>query len=338
MGDVRCLFWNVRNLYPYVPDKYTANATHWPPTPEAYKAKLAAVATVLRGVPGGVPEFMAFCEVATPKVADGQDALADLSSALGGPLEHYTGTEGDSPGGTCGVIWNADRLCEDVSARTPHRVATDITGPYGRPILELQFAEADTDRVFTVFVNHWTARREADSEPKRQEAGDTLLNLALQKVCTRQAFCGDPSALVVVVGDFNDEPFDKSLTDPKGLLGQPYAVRDRTAVLRRRPTALAPVLYNAAWGLLGEQQSICKEMAAEWEKPAGTYLFGDIGKGQWRTYDQVLVSAGMLRGPRPVFDDESLLVHCPRELTTRDGAPAADMGSDHFPVCFTLNF
>ncbi len=337
MGDVRCLFWNVQNLYPYVPGRHTPNAAHWPATPEAYEAKLAAVAAVLRSVPGGVPDLMAFCEVATPKVAEGQDALADLCHELGGGREHHTGAEGDSRGSACGIIWTPERLLEDVGARAPHLVETECAGPFGRPILEFQFAEAETKRVFRLFVNHWTSRRETDSEPKRREAGDTLLNLMLRKVRRGQAFCGDPTALVVVVGDFNDEPYDRSLTDPKRLLGQPYAVRDRTAVLRRRPTARAPVLYNAAWRLLGEQQSRGGEIASGREKPAGTYLFGDMGQGQWRTYDQVLVSAGMLEGPRPVFDDASLRVHCPPDLTGPDGAPAASMASDHFPVCFTLS-
>jgi endonuclease/exonuclease/phosphatase family metal-dependent hydrolase len=338
MGKVRCLFWNVHNLYPYVPGRHTDSATHWPPTPEAYEAKLAAVADVLRGIPGGVPDLMAFCEVATPKAAGGRDALADLCDELGDQFEHFTGTEGDSRGAACGVVWSADELLEDAGARVLHRVETGYSGPYGRPILESQFVEADSGRVFTLLVNHWTSRRETNSEARRLEAGETLLNLLLQRVSTGQPFCGDPSTLVVVVGDFNDEPFDAALTDLRGLLSPPYAARDRTAVLRRRRMDPAPVLYNAAWRLLGEQQSRCEEIEADWEKPAGTYLLGDTGRGQWRTYDQVLVSAGMLEGPRPVFDDGSLLVHCPRELTTRHGAPASDMMSDHFPVCFALRF
>jgi len=280
MGEVRCLFWNVHNLYPYMPGKHTANATHWPPTPEAYEAKLAAVADVLRGVPGGVPDLMAFCEVATPRVADGQDVLGDLRGELGHHFGHFTSTEGDSRGAACGVVWNTHRLLEDARARMPHRVETGYSGPYGRPILELQFADAETHQVFTLFVNHWTARGDADSEPKRREAGDTLLLLTLAKVCTGYGFTGDPDAFVVVVGDFNDEPFDASLTDPHGLLGRPYSVRDRTAALGRERTGRAAVLYNAAWRLLGERQSRREEVEADWEKPAGTYLFGDVGTGQ----------------------------------------------------------
>jgi len=96
------------------------------------------------------------------------------------------------------------------------------------------------------------------------------------------------------------------------------------------------VLYNAGWRLLGECQSRGEEIASGREKPAGTYLFGEVREAQWSTCDQVLVSAGMLEGPKPVFDDATLSVHCPPGLVGPDGKP--NMTSDHFPICFALSF
>ena len=85
---------------------------------------------------------------------------------------------------------------------------------------------------------------------------------------------------LVIMGDFNDEPFDRSLelleatpdlsqvTVP--LRGSGRTLRDRYVAYN----AWTPRLWNGFWGLGGGQ--------------AGTYYRSP----RWRTYDQVVVSAG----------------------------------------------
>ncbi len=63
------------------------------------------------------------------------------------------------------------------------------------------------DEDFLFFVNHWPSRRGglAESEPKRIQAAKTLKRLKDSLVRLT------PNANVVVVGDFNDEPDNKSV-------------------------------------------------------------------------------------------------------------------------------
>ncbi|MBM3500326.1 MAG: hypothetical protein FJX74_16845 [Armatimonadetes bacterium] len=294
------------------------------------------MASILQGMSGGAPALMAFCEVACPKRVKNIDAAKAVAEALGPQYKHCTATEGDQRGITCAAVWNTSQLDENTAARRLHAVIDDVTGgEYGRPILELQLTASGSDRTFTLFVNHWTSRREENTEGRRTLAGAHLVRLTQRKVVKGGDFTGNPKALVLAVGDFNDEPYNPSLVDPSGRSSRPLVVRDRTAVLKRRPATLAPVLYNASWSLLGERQTRTEEIAAGREKPAGTYLFSEVGKGQWNTFDQVLVSAGMLEGDPPVFDDGSLAVYCPFELVNTDGVP--EMTSDHFPIRFALN-
>ncbi|MBM3473600.1 MAG: hypothetical protein FJX75_10060 [Armatimonadetes bacterium] len=176
MGEVRCLFWNVRDLYPHVAGKRTAKAGYWPPTAEAYGGKVADVAGVLRTVPGGVPDLMAFCEVAAPSAAGGRDAVADLRDLLGGNLAHYTGQKGDSRGITCAAMWNTERLRRDAEEPEEHAVrSSSPVGEYGRRILEIGLAEVESGRPFTLFVNHWTSGRGEVADARRRCSGATLL-------------------------------------------------------------------------------------------------------------------------------------------------------------------
>ena len=334
MPRVRCIWWNVHNLFPFVPGK---TGRRFPPSSDEYERKLRAVADVIRAAPGGIPELVMICEVAYPKFVDDQDALADLACVLGGSREHYTGVSGDSTGITCGAIWDTGALalsgkpiCHDVVPETrPSAV--------GRPILELNFHSLRRGRQFTAYLNHWTSRATDRNGGKRRVAGRALVAMVQRLVMKQRDGKGhDPNALVVAAGDFNYEPFDDSLRDPEQL--EAIAIsRDRTPVLQRGERATYPVLCNPSWRLLGEMQSISAQLASGTEAPAGTFLYGDdVQEGHWSTFDQVLVSAGMLAGPQPVFDEESLVIHHPAGTVGADGEPA--LASDHFPIFFGLDF
>ena len=95
-----------------------------------------------------------------------------------------------------------------------------------------------------IFVNHWPSRSEGQeiSEPKRIRAAETL------KAVTDSFSAVIPCRLIVIMGDLNDEPSDKSLTE--GLKALPasdkpenkalynlmyplYQARERHVVLQR---------------------------------------------------------------------------------------------------------
>ena len=120
---------------------------------------------------------------------------------------------------------------------------------------------------------------------------------------------------ILVMGDFNDEPFDKSLTT--------YALSVRSAnVLKKSRT---PKLYNLMWSLFS--------------KNLGTHHYG----GQKMILDQFLVSKGFLFGNSKLnVKENSIKIEDFKEMKSgsnpkRFGRPSRknlnkNGFSDHFPI------
>ena len=342
MPKLHCVWWNAKNLFPYVPGE---TGSHRPASEAHYQQKLQDLAGVLSGMDGGVPDLLFLCEVAVASGVRNRDALGDLCQTLGGGLRHYLAPYGDARGITCGVIWDPGRVTGPGPLATPplHDVLSEHKRRLGRPILQLTFTEPNTATSFVAYVNHWTSRisGRANSDHKRRRAADELLDLVRGHVVrTSDNPGGDPDALVLAVGDFNDEPFNAALTDPDDPdCNQRHLAisRDRTSVLDRKPAAIKPVLYNPTWCLLGEPLTRVEELAANRNEPPGSHLWTYGSSLWWNTMDQVLVSAGMLAGPDPIFDEGDLAIHAVAPLVDRDGWSTGNP-SDHFPMCFALDF
>ena len=145
--------------------------------------------------------------------------------------------------------------------------------------------------------NHWPARSEGqyESEPYRMLAGETLSYWLqrIDEVLAARSF--DPPPAVLVMGDFNDEPFNRSLTE--------YALGQRNDRLLKSKRAESPYLLNLTWPLLADG--------------LGTFAFG----GESNLLDQLLVNRGF-------FADESIwrvkehsteIVRLPEMLDARGG-------------------
>ena len=331
MSRIRCVWWNVDNLYPFVAGK---SDDYRPGSEAKYQSKLQALAGVLSNAPGGVPDLVLLAEIALPSHVGGRNALDDLAAALGGTHSRYLGTRGDGRGITCGALWTS-ALKRGSSPILLHDVMNHAGVPLGRPIVELPMREASRGRDFVVYLNHWASRKgdRPRSEPKRTEAGKKLVGLVQERVCTSVGSAADPDAMVIAVGDFNDEPFNAALTDPTGAEQWEAITRDRTRALARLPATDLPVLYNPSWRLLAEPLTRAEELARKTDMPVGSLEFGDW----WCTFDQLLVSAGTLCGPNPVFDESGLCLHAVSPLVGPDGH-LSGTPSDHLPLCFTLDF
>lgn len=125
-----------------------------------------------------------------------------------------------------------------------------------REILYAGFTTASGDTLH-VFFNHWPSRYggQAETEPQRIIAALTLRQL-IDKISTTEK-----SPSIIVMGDFNDQPQNKSLT---GALG---------AVAKDEP------------GKTGETINL----SVSW-RPAGTLKF----RQSWQIFDQILVSDFLL--------------------------------------------
>lgn len=124
------------------------------------------------------------------------------------------------------------------------------------------------DDEFRLYLVHWPSRIYGNSHKKRSRASRTLQDRVRQNL--RE---GTP---VVVLGDFNDEPFDQSLTELK-------TSRDPRRVLERPKSWL----YNPSWHLAAPSRS----------DPWASFGSYSYARGETSTrylYDQALTSAHFL--------------------------------------------
>lgn len=167
-----------------------------------------------------------------------------------------------------------------------------------------------------LYICHWPSRMVEQADRERR----TLGQLLAQRISNVRSSIG--ALPTVVIGDFNDEPFDESLTS--SLLGS----RDRRLVRRRDS-----LLYNPFRALLGERQSIQAESAG-WIPP-GTYYYASDQLTQWLTVDQALVSRELLGGTEWTLNESGpgIVTH-PAVI---NAAGRLKVGFDHLPILVTLS-
>ncbi|MCZ6776686.1 MAG: endonuclease/exonuclease/phosphatase, partial [Ignavibacteria bacterium] len=168
--------------------------------------------------------------------------------------------------------------------------------------------------------NHWPARSggQYKTEPYRMMVGETL-SYWLKRI---QEIKGSDAA-VVVMGDFNDEPHSRSLTE--------YALStiERNRVVYGRN----PYLFNLMWPLLGTRRA--------------SYVFASEGQ----MLDQFLVSKGIaLKSGIFKVDNKDVKIETFDGMTSgrydapvRFGRPSKkssynpDGFSDHLPISVVLS-
>jgi predicted extracellular nuclease len=132
-----------------------------------------------------------------------------------------------------------------------------------RELFQVNF---DIDGQTVVLIgNHWPSRTtgQYESEPYRMTAGETL-SYWVERI--QQELSGD--APIIVLGDFNDEPFNRSITE------YALSVNDSRRVINGKN----PYLLNLMWPILASGK--------------GSHIYD----GQWNMLDQIMVSRGIVSG------------------------------------------
>ncbi|NTV01299.1 MAG: endonuclease/exonuclease/phosphatase family protein [Chlorobiaceae bacterium] len=254
------MWWNVENLFDTRDDPNTeddeftpAGRLHW--TEKKLLLKRIRIAAVLGGVSldrrfGSYPDLIAFAESENRQVFAGTIASAGLGA--------YRIAYHESPdprGIDIGLAWNPATVsftgsrAYRVSLPDHHRTRDVIVAGFlasGHP--------------FSVVLNHWPSRSfdRAWSEPKRLAAAAVTRHV-VDSLRTR-----DANAAIVVMGDFNDQPENRSLRE---VLGSSFDRKEVRAHGGR-------MLYNC-WNEV---------------RAGGSYAY----HGQWERIDQVLVSSALL--------------------------------------------
>ncbi len=270
VSTYRVAWWNLENLFderdaPDRSDKLRRaigrDLATW--TRARRDAKIGQLAAAISGMSDGAgPDLLGVCEVENARVLG---LLLDRLAAVL-PARSYAVVHADTSDQR-GIdvaflydpaLFTAGELFQHVVMR---RTAT-------REILQVNF-RTHRDRLWVLFANHWPSRRGGaeQSAGYRAIAGETLAYFH-----ERVRDIHGASTPVLVMGDFNDEPFDVSL------VRHALSVRQDARVRAGRN----PYLLNLTWEVLGER--------------AGTFYFDN----EPNVLDQILVNRAMLQPDAPI--------------------------------------
>lgn len=317
MPDYYVAFWNLENLFdinnsPRRSEKLQrtlkSELSKW--TTPVLNRKIQQLTSIIRQMnQGRGPDILGVCEVENDYV------LRLLLNALTIPNRNYAIEHHDmSDKRGIDVAFIYDRNSFTAEAQFSHYI---IKRSATRDLFQVNFRTVGNNLIILI-GNHWPSRSagQYSSEPYRIIAGETL-SYFHQRIRDIQ---GNSDVAVLAMGDFNDEPFSRSLVE--------YALSER---IRAKVTkARSPKFLNLMWPLLG--------------KGIGTHYFDDYPN----MLDQFLASKGLLTGNSnfKVLPDTVEVVRFP-EMVSNGDYPAPirygrgkssnkDGYSDHFPIAVQI--
>jgi predicted extracellular nuclease len=189
-----------------------------------------------------------------------------------------------------------------------------------RDILQVNFKTKSSKKRLVLIGNHWPSRSagQYESEPYRIVAGETL-GYFHQRILDVNEKDDDRNTAILAMGDFNDEPFNRSITD--------YALS--TGSLLKVKLADNPRFYNLIWSLMTNS--------------VGTFYFNNFPN----LLDQFMISKGIVAKKNFQIKNNSTeiirfseMVQGKYDIPLNFGRPSEKLNkkgfSDHFPIAVTL--
>jgi len=303
-------FYNLENLYdPHSTDEQRdrefspTGAKNW--TQDKYEKKLNNLAYVISRLgkeytPAGAA-ILGVSEIGNRKVLEDLINTGDLKD-VGYEIVHY-----DSPdrrGVDVGLIYNPLLFTVTSSHPYPYKLPDNPNFKTRDQLLVSGYLAGEP---FHVIVNHWPSRYGSKSSELREFAA------SISKHIADSIYNSNPNAKVVIMGDLNDDPTDKSVR----------IVLDA----KKRQTEVKPGgLFNTMWQFF--------------DKGIGSLSY----QGKWNLFDQIVISENLLGKDRStlkfwraeIFNRDFLLQKEGRykgyPLRTYSGNTFQNGYSDHFPV------
>lgn len=211
-------FYNVENLFDTINDPITDDDEFTPSgfkkwNEKRYEKKLNDLSWVLSNIDDNLPTLIGLCEV------ENRNVVEDLSKNTLLIAGNYKVIHEESPD-TRGIdvaLMYRTGLFKYYSHSSVPVIVPDAPESKLRNILYVKgaFAESDT---FHIFVNHWKSRRGGREETEfKRLATAKILKTEINKI-----FSKNENANIIIMGDFNDEPYNTGLnkilnaTDKKG--------------------------------------------------------------------------------------------------------------------------
>jgi predicted extracellular nuclease len=312
-ASFRVMFYNVENLFD-TEDAPKKNDNEFTPrgsrswTNKRYYTKLNNIAKVVTSVgQWDTPVLVGLCEVENDKVLKDLTAYSPLKKMQ---YRYLLVESQDRRGIDVALLYQRDRF------KYLYHQAIPVHFPYNkrkktRDILHVT-GQVITGDTLDVFVCHFPSRSggQFESEPDRMYAASLVKATADSLIAVRK------KANILIMGDFNDEPSDKSLLE---------SMKARTIPAQPNKKDLYNLFHTI-------------QMKSE----TGSYKFGR----QWNLLDQLIVSGELLNRTNPfhvlpenasVFSEPFLLTEDKshkgkRPKKTFHGRKYEGGYSDHLPV------
>ncbi len=254
--------YNVENLFDTIndPDKddedfLPSGKQKW--TAERYAKKLEQLSKVI-ATPNGknLPAIIGLYEIENKKVVEDLATTASLKKGKYGVV-HYESPDKRSI--DVAMMYRKNKLTVLKSKALYVRLPEEPPYPT-RDILYVKGVTGKTDTLH-FFFNHWPSRRSgADESEKNRMSAATVLRHSVDSL-----FKSDAHAKIIIMGDFNDYPTNRSICET--------LKTDSLPVISSTET-----LFNLCYDLEKKKQ--------------GTYNY----KGDWSMLDQFIISYSVLNG------------------------------------------
>lgn len=302
------VFYNVENLYDTLNDSNTKDDEFTPGgkvpwTTERLQTKLDHIGQVLQDITSpAMPDIVGLAEIENRQVLEMLTASDKLNKTKYGIL-HFDSP--DERGIDVAMLYNPST----VSVITSEPL--QVTLPDNDRTRDILYAECKlkSGTILHVFINHWPSRRGGTelSDANRMVAANVL------RAKLEELQKNEKSPNIIILGDFNDEPSDKSITLGINALSPESAISSNN---------IYSLLYPA------------------FTKGEGSLFYKD-----WDLFDQVIVSGNMLKRKKGfrtskndagIFKADYLLFKNkagePRPNRTMSGDKYFGGYSDHMPV------
>ncbi|APZ93084.1 hypothetical protein [Fuerstiella marisgermanici] len=346
------VFWNLQNLFDLEGSVIASDMEYTPVRGwdrRALEVRIGNLAdTIGSTFDDNGPDLLGICEIENARIANILiDAIGREDYALAhAPVHNAQGLD-------TALIYSTDVFTINEEASKGH--AVDLTYATS-DISEFHLTVKSNNADLVVLVNHWPSRKNGcqQSEASRLTAAQHCRrlvdeNLKLSRKDYLNLTDNELSLLalnaawnqnVLLMGDFNDEPWDRSIADVLGavysrdLLEDPLRFTGDTLPSFKSYQSRTARLFNPMWSLLTQPDTGTRQ--------------GHGANAKMELVDQFLLSRGLylgLNGLQLETSDDGIpdvQIYRPDELCTRklrpqEFRPELRAGySDHFPITTTI--
>ena len=202
----------------------------------------------------------------------------------------------------------------------PNKIAIlnteNITSVRGNSTLKIaqkiNILELQNKTIFTIFASHWPSRLWCEEN----NADRHVLGIRLRDEVDKVINQSPAPPHIILLGDYNDEPFDKSLSHHL------MATRDIELVQKRQH-----LFYNPYWGHMGQGKN-------DTPQKGGSYYYKSGEVTRWHTFDQIIYSHAFVSAKTWKLSQKQPYISNVPGLIELVISAASDF--DHIPVCGTI--